>query len=113
MEKIFDNNNENVKTIGKLPQVKMTDSSIMLYLYNCSEVVICQYSNVKKIEISSKSLEKDDKLTPQVVCFVNRTLLNETHIANIRFTTSARAFFFCPEIYFFLIIPNEFNVAWD
>ena len=46
-EKIFDNNNENVKTIGKLPQVKISDSSLILYLYYCSEVIIRQYSNVK------------------------------------------------------------------
>ena len=55
-EKIFDNNNENVKTIEKLPQVKISDSSIILYLHYCSEAVICQYSeNIGKY---SKSLEK-------------------------------------------------------
>ena len=64
-EKIFDNNNENVKTIEKLPQVKISDSSIILYLHYCSEVVICQYSeNIGKY---SKSLEKDDKVTSQIV----------------------------------------------
>ena len=46
-EKIFDNNNENIKTIEKLPQVKISDSSIILYLHSCSEVIILQYSNVK------------------------------------------------------------------
>ena len=46
-EKIFDNNNENTKTIEKLPQVKISDSSIILYLHYCSEVIIRQYSNVK------------------------------------------------------------------
>ena len=46
-EKIFDNNNENIKTIEKLPQVKMSDSSIILYLHYCNEVNIHQYSNVK------------------------------------------------------------------
>ena len=29
-EKIFDNNNENIKTIEKLPQVKLSDSSLIL-----------------------------------------------------------------------------------
>ena len=46
-EKIFDNDNENIKTIEKLPQVKLLDSSIILYLHHYSEVVIRQYFNVK------------------------------------------------------------------
>ena len=29
-EKIFDNNNENIKTFEKLPHVKLPDSSIIL-----------------------------------------------------------------------------------
>ena len=60
-EKIFDNNNENIKTVEKLLQVKISDSSIILYLNYCSEVI---YSH-------SKSLEKDDKVTPQVACFIS------------------------------------------
>ena len=47
-EKIFDNNNENIKTIEKLPQVKIPDLAIILYLHYCSKVIIRQYSNVKK-----------------------------------------------------------------
>ena len=62
-EKIFDKNNENIKTIEKLPQVKISDSSIILYLHYCSEVNIHQYSKVKLL-LYSKSLEKDDKVTP-------------------------------------------------
>ena len=46
-EKIFDNDNENIKTIEKLPQVKLSDSSIILYLHHYNEVVIRQYFNVK------------------------------------------------------------------
>ena len=46
-EKIFDNNNKNIKTVEKLLQVKISDSSIILYLHYCSEVIIRQYSNVK------------------------------------------------------------------
>ena len=46
-EKIFDNNNENIKTIEKLPQVKISDSSIILYLQYRSKVIIRQYSIVK------------------------------------------------------------------
>ena len=45
-EKIFDNNNENIKTIEKLPQVKLSNSSIILYLHPYSEVVIRQGLNV-------------------------------------------------------------------
>ena len=45
-DKIFDNN-ENIKTIEKLQQVKISDSSIILYLHYCSEVIIYQFSNVK------------------------------------------------------------------
>ena len=32
-EEIFDNNDENIKIIEKLPQVKIWDSSIILYLH--------------------------------------------------------------------------------
>ena len=46
-EKIFGNNNENIKTIEKLPQVNLSDASIILYLHHYSEVVIGLYSNVK------------------------------------------------------------------
>ena len=48
-EKIFYNNNGNIKTIRKLPQVKISDSSIIviLYLHYDSEVIIRQYSNAK------------------------------------------------------------------
>ena len=46
-EKIFDNNDEDIKTVEKLPQVKLSDSSIILHLHHYSEVVIRQYSNVK------------------------------------------------------------------
>ena len=49
----------------------------------------------------SKSLEKYDKMTPQVVFYFFKTILNETHIANILFTESARIFICCPELYFF------------
>ena len=45
--KIFDNNNENIKIIGKPPQMKISDLSTILYLHHCSEVVIRQYPNVK------------------------------------------------------------------
>ena len=40
-------NGRNIKTIEKLPQVKISDSSIILHLHYCSEVIIHQYSNVK------------------------------------------------------------------
>ena len=46
-EKIFDNNDEDIKIIEKLPRVKLSDSSIILYLHHYSEVAIRQYSNVK------------------------------------------------------------------
>ena len=51
-EKIFDNNDEDIKT-------KLSDLSIILYL-SC-------YSSIfqrKKLEMYSRSLKKDDKLTP-------------------------------------------------
>ena len=47
-EKTFDSNNENIKTIEKLPQVKIPDLVIILYLHYCSKVIIRQYSNLKK-----------------------------------------------------------------
>ena len=54
-EKIFSNNNEDFKikisqnknTAIKIPQIKISDLSIILYLHHCSEVIIRQYSNVK------------------------------------------------------------------
>ena len=46
-DKLFDNNTENIKTIERLPQVKISDLSIVLYLHHCSEVIIRQYSNMK------------------------------------------------------------------
>ena len=70
-EKIFDNDNKNIKTVERLLQVKISDSSIILYLHFCKEVTICQYYNVIKKALHSKSLEKDGKATPQVVCFVS------------------------------------------
>ena len=45
--KTFANNNENIKTIEKLSQIKISDSSIILYLHYCCEVIVRQYSNVK------------------------------------------------------------------
>ena len=48
LEKLSDNNNENIKTVEKLLQVEILDSSIILYLNYCSEVIIRQYSNVIK-----------------------------------------------------------------
>ena len=33
-EKIFDNNNENIKTIERPPQIKISDLSLILYLEN-------------------------------------------------------------------------------
>ena len=47
LEKIFDNSNENIKTMEKPPQVKISDLSIILYLHRCSIVIIRQYSNLK------------------------------------------------------------------
>ena len=46
-DKIFDNNNENIKTIERLSLVKLSDLSKHLYLHHCSKAIICQYSNVK------------------------------------------------------------------
>ena len=45
--KLFDNNNENIKTIERLLQVKISDLSIILCLHHCSEAIIRQYSNAK------------------------------------------------------------------
>ena len=46
-EKVCDNNNKNIKTIERLPQVKISDLSFILYLHHCSGVITRQYSNVK------------------------------------------------------------------
>ena len=47
LDKLFENNNENIKTIERLPQVKISDLSIILYLHHCNQVIIRHYSNVK------------------------------------------------------------------
>ena len=57
-EKIFDNNNENIKTIEKLPEVKLSDSPIILYLHHYSEVVIRQYFNVKNEKCTADHWKK-------------------------------------------------------
>ena len=44
LDKSFDNNNENIKSIERLPQVKISDLSIILYLHHCSEGIIRHYS---------------------------------------------------------------------
>ena len=46
-EKIFVNNNENIKTIKKLSHIKISDLSGILYLHHCSEFIIRQYPDVK------------------------------------------------------------------
>ena len=47
LDKLFDNNNETIKTIERLPQVKISNLSIILCLHHCGEVIIRHYSNVK------------------------------------------------------------------
>ena len=49
-EKTFNIYGDNIKTIDKPPQPppQISDSSIILYLHHCSEVIIRQYPNVKK-----------------------------------------------------------------
>ena len=49
-EKTFNNYGDNIKTIDKplQPPPQISDSSIILYLHHCSEVIIRQYPNVKK-----------------------------------------------------------------
>ena len=44
-KKILDNN-KNIKTIEKLPEVKISGLSIILYFHHCS-VIFRQYSKVK------------------------------------------------------------------
>ena len=46
-EKISDNKNENIKTIEKPPQIKISDLYAILHLHHCSEDIIRQYPNVK------------------------------------------------------------------
>ena len=46
-EEILDNNDENIKTIEKLPRIKISNLSIILYLHHCSEFIIRQYPNIK------------------------------------------------------------------
>ena len=46
-KKTFGNNNENIKTIGKDPLIKISILSTITYLHHCSEYIIHQYPNVK------------------------------------------------------------------
>ena len=57
-EKAFPNNNENVKTIERLPQIKISDLSIILYLHHRSEFTIRQYTNVKSCKCIVKHWKK-------------------------------------------------------
>ena len=40
LEEIFDNDDENIKTIEKLPQIKISDLSTILYLHHCSDLFV-------------------------------------------------------------------------
>ena len=53
-EKIFDNNNENIKTIEKLPQIKISYLRAILYLLYYSEFIIRQYPNVNSYKCTVK-----------------------------------------------------------
>ena len=50
LDKLFDNNNENIAIIERLSQVKISELAIILYLHPCSEVIIRHYSNVKSLK---------------------------------------------------------------
>ena len=69
---------------------QISDLSIILYLHHCTKLLFVNIPR-EKLEMYSKSLKKDDKVTPQVACF----------IANICFIKSARTLICCPELYFF------------
>ena len=47
-DKLFDNNNKNIKNIKRLPQVKVLDLSIIQFLNHCDEGIIRQYFNMKR-----------------------------------------------------------------
>ena len=47
-DKLFDNNNKNIKNIKRLPQVKVLNLSIIQFLNHCDEGIICQYFNMKR-----------------------------------------------------------------
>ena len=68
---MFNNNDANIKTNIVLPQVKISDLFIILYLHHCSQP--SHYSPIiqcEKLKTYKTSLENDDKVTPQVVCFI-------------------------------------------
>ena len=47
-DKLFDNNNKNIKNIKRLPQVKVLDLPIIQFLNHCDEGIIRQYFNMKR-----------------------------------------------------------------
>ena len=53
-EKIIDNTNKNIKTIEKLPQIKISYLSAILYLLHCSKFIIRQYLNLKSYKCTLK-----------------------------------------------------------
>ena len=57
-EKIFDNDNENTKTIEKLSQIRISDLSRILHLHHCSKFIIHQYPNVKCYKCTVKHWKK-------------------------------------------------------
>ena len=57
-EKIFDNDNENTKTIEKLSQIRISDLSRILHLHCCSKFIIHQYPNVKCYKCTVKHWKK-------------------------------------------------------
>ena len=107
-EKIIDNTNKNIKTIEKLPQIKISYLSTILYLLHCSKFIIRQYLNLKSYKCTLKHWKRMIKgQHKQNVLFLQNTV-DETHIPNVRFTKFARIFICCTELYFCLNIPSEF-----
>ena len=47
LDKSFDSNNGNIKTIERFLQAKISDLSVTLYLHHCSKAITHHYSNVK------------------------------------------------------------------
>ena len=105
-DKPFDGNNENIKTIERLPQVKLLDLSIILYLHHCSEVVICQSSNVKSQKCTVYHWKRMIKCYHrQYVLFLQNTFKSNPHC---QFTKSPRIFTVVRNFIFSLNFPSDF-----
>ena len=70
-EKIFDNNDEDIKTVEKLPQVKLSDSSIILHNSTISNSSISKTKDFFKKKDEYPSLIISEIIDAEIRGYIN------------------------------------------